>query len=275
MENPFLHAPPTQVSCQLPLTPLLQSAIAVERATAPGGHQEGSQMALIKYGPLASEVSGSVGGVTFARVHDAKACRSWRAPVNKRSLLQLEMRRELSRASFRWFDYITQASRDAWDTYAATCAFTNPLGDAYTISGFNMFTRNAFFEQLFAAEGVEVQDISDPPAGTGFPSSPVVVFDFTHATGVVRAVSVTPDIDPYEGIFFTILKFIRVSRKYPKAIRVGRKAMDDEDTEPFTIHTYDPKPPGIAGEYRAIVKWSFYDDDRRVSKPATVLVTST
>lgn len=218
-------------------------------------------MGLIKYGPLADEVSGTVGGVTFARVRGAKACRIWRAPVNKRTNQQRLRRLVLARTAQEWFDDRSAAQRTAWDTYAATCTFQNPLGENYTISGYNMYVRNRGWREMMG-----IGTGTTAPVGTGFPAALTVGFTLTHATGVLQYASVAPALDATGYISFEIFSIAKVTRNYPTGVKVAGVAYMNNPALPLTIHTYGALP-GIAGEYRSWIRWRYVDGDNRLSLP--------
>lgn len=232
-------------------------------------------MALIKYGPLAEEVSGTVGGVTFARIRGAKACRGWRAPTNKSRSLQLEVRRALALAAATWFNDLTQTQRNGWDTYAPTCSFTNPLGEAYTITGYNMFVRNHSLYTLFGGWAHDVYEPADEPQDNGFPTNPTLTLTLTHSTGAITLTNIVPALATNEAIAITVYKWMKASRQYPHTPRFDREFVDDGDTPPFSVSTYGVALPGSAGDAKAVMVCRFVDGEERVSKPWFEIITST
>jgi hypothetical protein len=223
-------------------------------------------MGLIKYIAPAAEISGTIGGVTYARTHDAKIARSWRAPVNKRRDRQLAIRVALSAAASAWFDKCTQVQRDGWDTYAATCTFTNPLGEDYEITGFNMFVRSHSAWGIWSL-GTQVPPVAEPlapPPTTGFPPTHTTSNSFVHFNGTLTILSIAPVLVAGQWQLTTINHWIKASRRYPKAPVITKTAVS---VYPATIQTFPAPLPGAPGDQRAIYTWRFWDTDNRLSKP--------
>jgi len=227
-------------------------------------------MGLIKYGPLAQEVSGTVGGVTFARVHDGKACRGWRAPVNKMRETQLDIRRRLARAATVWFEFLTPDTRDDWDVYAPTCTFTNALGEPYTISGFNHFVRRyAWSLQLTTFPGVAA------PVSGGFPLAKTWTLSLTHATGVFALSDVSEPLIFGQNAIFRLYWYQRQSRSFPTRRFIGTKIIIGPEATPITLYTFPAPLPGVLGDYQVYSRLTFNDQIGRMSKPVSHMTPST
>lgn len=226
-------------------------------------------MGLIKYGPFADEVSGTVGGVTFARVHGAKACRTWRAPVNKRRPNQLAQRYIFSRSSGRWFDSMNSTQRGDWDDYAFTCEFTNALGEPYKLNGFNMYVRN---NTIAVAQGFA--DFTEAPTAEGFPPTITVSFSLIHATGVLTLTDQDPAPSNPSQFLFECHTIRKQSRQFPVRQLYSRAYVDFAHSPPYVLCTYANPLPGSAGQYHALVIWYYWDNFNRISKPYTILVIS-
>ncbi len=99
-------------------------------------------MAIIKLGITVVGIRGTIGGITFSQNKAGPYAKAWRKPVDPRTPGQLAARALLSTIPTEW-RAITQAQRDAWDTWAALPAqdLTNPLGETYSISGFAWFNK--------------------------------------------------------------------------------------------------------------------------------------
>lgn len=99
-------------------------------------------MAITKIGTPLDGIRGTVGGITFSENHTGTYAKKWSRPVNPKSAGQVLSRNQLSLIPEQWRG-LTQAQRDAWDTWAALAAQeqTNPLGDAYYLSGWQWFVK--------------------------------------------------------------------------------------------------------------------------------------
>jgi len=98
-------------------------------------------MALIKYGGLATQISGSIGGCTFAKNRFGNYVRSRTKPVNPKSTRQEKIRTIVSYLTNRWHDDLDATQRGLWNVYAAAVAMKNKLGETIYLTGFNHFVR--------------------------------------------------------------------------------------------------------------------------------------
>jgi len=96
-------------------------------------------MALIKFGGGITHMSGSIAGNTFARNRFGSYVRSRTKPVNPNTVLQNQTRSRIGFLTQYWRATLTAPERTAWETYAASIAWLNKLGEATYLTGFNMF----------------------------------------------------------------------------------------------------------------------------------------
>lgn len=99
-------------------------------------------MALVKFGAGVVQMSGSIGGTTFARNSSGNYARSRTTPVNPQSSRQTAVRASIAFLAAAWSSTLSQAQRDAWKDYAAAVVMSNRLGEATFISGFNHYLRS-------------------------------------------------------------------------------------------------------------------------------------
>jgi len=97
-------------------------------------------MALISSGIGIADISGSVGGTTFARNRYGAYARARVKPKNPKSVRQMLIRNGLGSMKSLWAD-LTQPQRQAWDTYGDNVTMANKLGQAIKLSGWNHFVR--------------------------------------------------------------------------------------------------------------------------------------
>lgn len=93
---------------------------------------------LIK-GLLASEMSGSIAGITASHNRGGLYLRARAIPVNPSSVYQQAVRGALSSLAIRWTNTLTQLQRDAWNVYAANVPVTDRLGASRTLTGLNWY----------------------------------------------------------------------------------------------------------------------------------------
>lgn len=119
--------------------------------------------------PVWSTIRGSIAGTTyFPNQYGQIIARQRTTPVNPGTLRQTQMRGAFGVAAVQWRS-LTQVQRDAWNDYAATCAFGYPQG-YYYIPGREMFVRNIGTTIYLRTRG-EYTAAIDPTAPTwNFPS---------------------------------------------------------------------------------------------------------
>jgi len=94
-------------------------------------------MALIL--PIHGQMSGSIGGNTFARNKGGQYVRQRVIPTDPATPAQQTRRSVFAALTVAWSSSLTQDQRDAWDLYGANVATTNRLGQAIFLSGMNWF----------------------------------------------------------------------------------------------------------------------------------------
>lgn len=227
-------------------------------------------MARIKYIAPAAEIAGTIGGVTFARAYGVQTARSWRAPVKQQTTWQRWMRTWLAKLSSQWFETLTAAQRTAWQTYAATCPFTDSLGKTYYIKGNNMMIRT----NLILSRTLQPQDLV-APIGTGFPTTRTLTLSLTHATGVLALTGVAPAGGAADRLFFFIYTLQKVTVLNPRLIYLGFQDQPGNVALPFTLYTFPTPLPYSAGDISAWIRFWYYDSDNRVTKPVNYKTDST
>lgn len=99
-------------------------------------------MAIVKYGPLASEVRGSIGGVTFTAGRFGKVVRARSSPVHAPTNARSYWKSLLSYDIAHWTNTLTEQQRTDWRNLAAATDFTNSLGETYHPTGLNLYVRS-------------------------------------------------------------------------------------------------------------------------------------
>lgn len=89
-----------------------------------------------------TQVSGSVGGATYARNRGGMYSRGRAMPSNPQTSFQTVVRNATAGLTAAWSQTLTQDQRDAWGVYAANVPILDRLGDQRLISGINWYVRN-------------------------------------------------------------------------------------------------------------------------------------
>lgn len=97
-------------------------------------------MAKVAFSAIISGARGSLGGVVFSANASGPYMKHWARSPRKSSPRLNTVRSTISAHGAYWWS-LSQAQRDAWNTWAALPAQekTNPLGDPYYASGWNWF----------------------------------------------------------------------------------------------------------------------------------------
>jgi hypothetical protein len=90
-------------------------------------------------GLLATEMSGSIAGITASHNAGGQYFRARAIPVNPSSIFQQNVRTALAVLANRWVTVLSQAQRDAWDNYGANMPVADRLGADRIRSGLNWY----------------------------------------------------------------------------------------------------------------------------------------
>jgi hypothetical protein len=90
-----------------------------------------------------TQVSGSVGGVTYARNRTGMYARSRALPVNPGTSFQNDVRNWFGQMASYWGLTLTADERASWNNYAANVPVINRLGDAINLTGQSWFIGSA------------------------------------------------------------------------------------------------------------------------------------
>lgn len=101
-------------------------------------------MALLKFGGGITEMRGSIAGNVYSRNRFGAYARPRTKPVNPQSAGQELCRSVISFLTEYWHSTLTAAERTSWETYAASVAMQNKLGETIYLTGFNHFVRSNF-----------------------------------------------------------------------------------------------------------------------------------
>lgn len=91
--------------------------------------------------PVYTQVSGSIGGLTYAHNQGGMYTRGRSIPVNPNTFRQTNVRATVSQLSQAWSGALTDVQREQWTVYAAGTPVTNKLGDSIILSGQQMYIR--------------------------------------------------------------------------------------------------------------------------------------
>lgn len=132
-------------------------------------------MAIIKYGPLASEVRGSIGGTTFSRSRAGAYVRKRTKPVFSNTKRRTPWLSRMPYVYHYWLNVLTDEQRQSWNTMGDNTEWTNALGETYHPSGYNLWLRAQTL--LLEAESAIQATCPGQATGTHYPIT------YTHVAG--------------------------------------------------------------------------------------------
>lgn len=138
-----------------------------------------------------TSIRGKVGGIVYTKnAFAGLVARAFTAPKNPQTDGQTLIRTAFSEASAYW-EALTQAERDDWDSYAATLDYQGPHG-TYKLPGRQVFISNvglAYFIDNIGGSSISVDD--GPPLIAGFENIGAVqsaVYAPVSSTGVAVSI---------------------------------------------------------------------------------------
>jgi len=122
----------------------------------------GLAVALIRSSTL-SNISGSIGGTTYARNRGGLYARNRTVPINPNSNAQTRARSSFGSFSGGWSSALTANQRAAWAAFAESSPVQNRLGESITLTGQQAYVRSNTLLQLADESIVSVPPSLTPP----------------------------------------------------------------------------------------------------------------
>ena len=98
-------------------------------------------MAKIKFGALAEDARGKIGGVVYSRNQFGGYIREKVSPVQPSTARQTIVRERVTSITKRWFDTLTDAQRLAWIAFAKVTPVPDVFGNPNLLTGINAYLR--------------------------------------------------------------------------------------------------------------------------------------
>jgi hypothetical protein len=134
-------------------------------------------MSLIKWSGLVSEVVGKLNGSVFFRNRYGSVIRNNTTPINNHTPADEIIRAYIYYLSKHWKD-LTEIQRAAWRTLATRVTLTNPFGDTYNPTGYNLYISNNM--NLKCAGLAFIDDAPDHDSPHLFPAFSIIE-DIPHS----------------------------------------------------------------------------------------------
>lgn len=155
-------------------------------------------MAIIAYGPLATEVRGSIGGTTFSKNRFAKIVRAKVSPVHRPTTKRTAYKTRFSSTVYRYLNTITPEQRAAWETLGDNTTFINALGQEYHPTGNNLYLRTNILYRYMGQTWI------DTAPATATRACDDLVFSIS-ATGDIECTMADEPVPNYRIIFWLSL----------------------------------------------------------------------
>lgn len=221
-------------------------------------------MALVQYGGGILDARGSIGGQVHSKNRFGSYIRARTTPVNPQSSRQNLIRAIIAGLSNNWSAVLTQAQRDAWEVYADAIVFTNKLGAAIKLTGFNHFVRS----NSVRAQNAKTAIATGPTTLTLPPADPLMVATVDEAGQQVSVVfDDTLDwVDQDNGHMFVYMSA-------PKNTGVNfiggpfrlAGSIDGDSTTPPTSPSVLSVPFPVAENQEVVVRARISEEDGRLS----------
>lgn len=134
-----------------------------------------------------TQISGSIGGMTFTRNRGGMIARARAIPVNPSTPAQNIIRASMALFAARFSSVLTQVQRDAWDVYSENTPLTGPTGDPRNVGGMGMYIRTNVPRAQMVLPGVDdapiifnVGSFTPVNAPTATAVSDLIGFTFTN-----------------------------------------------------------------------------------------------
>lgn len=137
-------------------------------------------MAVIKLGPMISDIRGSIGGTTFARNRAGIFARQRVKPVDDPSERKTAVRTGMLALQDYWRDTLTAAERATWEAQGTIQGAQGALGDKIRLTGAQAFIRTNMLMHLTGHALVDAAPTL--PFGTSLPE---LTFTSEATTGVI------------------------------------------------------------------------------------------
>lgn len=188
-------------------------------------------MAVIKLGPMISDIRGSIGGTTFARGPAGIYARGRVKPVDPSSPRQQAVRNAVAYCQAYWRSTLTQIQRDSWDHLGTVSGIQGSLGEKIRLTGAQAFIRTNAIVRL--AGGTIVDAAPSVPYEIDMP---VLVFLAEETAGVTLE-SITPALAVGDVLQIQTSAVYSPTRNFCKGPWPEIQWLDSVDEEPIALTT--------------------------------------
>ena len=131
-------------------------------------------MAIIKLGPIVSDIKGLVNGLIFARNIGGNYVKGFVTPINPMTTRQVDVRNDFATLVDDWQSRLSQGERLGWNDYGQNNPVLNRLGEQILLTGLNWFIK---LNALRLQAGGAVVDDAPVGSSTGIPDTSLDISD--------------------------------------------------------------------------------------------------
>jgi len=212
-------------------------------------------MAVIKPGPMISDIRGSINGVTFGRNRAGLFARQRVAPVQAPSARRTAVRNAVAYCQQYYRATLTAPQQAAWLGLGDIAGGLNALGDKIRLTGQQAFLRVNVIQRL--AGNALIAAAPGPPFET---SCPIPTCTVDHATGLILT-AVAPALAAGDTLQVQIGNKVGTGRNFYKGPWATIEWLFTSTTFPHTLVA----PAGLATGDRFHTAWRFINAVGRVS----------
>lgn len=191
-------------------------------------------MAVIKPGPMISDIRGSINGVTFGRNRAGLFARQRVAPVQPGTEKQTNVRNAVSYLQNLWRVTLTNEERATWENLGTISGGIGALGDKIRLTGIQCFLRTNVIKRIAGHTVI----ITAPPVPYEI-SCPVLVF-YSRVTAGVSLESIAPGMVEGDTLQLQISPVFSPTRNFYKGPYDHTWWRKHNGEYPFTLSTGQP-----------------------------------
>ena len=201
-------------------------------------------MARVTYGPLITDIAGSIGNLTFQNNPSGSIMRSRPEAVTGSTRYQRYTQQVLQGVNTLWLN-LAQSYKDLWNAHALATTYINFWNESKKLSGFQWFISvNTNLTQCYRAT------LTQPAAYTPPANFPVYTLSFT-AGDLIANFSGTEDMRLYDIIWYATppikTSSINDRSKYIRLITIGNFNANHQHLNQYYQNTFGINLANLSG----------------------------
>jgi hypothetical protein len=213
-------------------------------------------MATIIFGPLVTGARGHVGGTTFSRGGPFAVCKRRAQPPRPRLTTQYDARVRQAQAMWLWNQFSLPLAAQ-WSAYGLTVVLVNSLGESYTLTGAQAWTRYCTWVHQCTGS----VPATGAPTDVGLSSAGTAVLSYTAHN--LRLDSMTPDLGATEKCMIQVFR-PDMRRSFNRMPQMGLIKKTGPFGANYNLVSNIDSGWAVGSIVRVHVWWRFLDADLRL-----------